>query len=102
MSILYLPNGGRLVMNGFWKSSTHPSGHTVLTNEENKLLAEIHTSGLVHVVEGYKHTYYPPGTNLDNAIALVEREIEKLPYYKLERLKNLLKNYNCVTHRWKK
>lgn len=102
MSTLYLPNGGRIVIHCGWKSTTDTnSGHVTLRKHDDTFIGAIHTNGTVHLTADCSHTYYPPGTTLDNAVEVVERDIRKIGYYKLRQLKELLSNYNAKTCCWK-
>lgn len=103
MSTIYLPNGGHInIHNSGWAQQTLDNGVSIIRANDDTVLVSILPSGLVHVFDACRHTYYPPRIeSMDEAYRVIEQDITSLSHYKLSALKKLLELYNAKTGSWK-
>lgn len=107
MSRIFLPNGGAIeIHNQGWMQTNYDGGNTVY-NVKNAdgtttFLGTITVSGIVHLTEACRYTYYPPPiTNLDDCVKEIFTSMKLLKPWQLKKLKNELRSYNAKTGYWK-
>ena len=104
MSTIYLPSGGRININCGWHQKAYDNGLVSLytPDDTQEFLGCIFPGGTVHLTNLCPHSYLPPQTNsLDNAIVLINGNMQRLYHHQLQLLKDNINNYNFKTKQWK-
>ncbi len=105
MSSLYLPNGAQIEIYNGWSQQTDEHGTVSYYSKDKKYLGCITKSGVVHLTDECKKTYYPPSlSSADDAVKLLINNKEKMRsvlVWHVAELKSILSRFDAKKKIWK-